>query len=290
MIKKAIILVMIACSILAASTFSVKADDNITVSDDANDVVFNLSEKVPRPNIDIASVSSIKTGGAVEIKLTLIDTGIIQDNENIVYYIYLTTSANEYEIVFSNGECIIYDANGVELEGIQYSGVGTTTLTINFDLLNSDEDPEELMGMTMEIAGTDSYYSDNTETGEPTITVDIGELYEGKVGESISFTATIDNGTPPYELQWDFGDGETSDEQNPSHVYNEEGTYDILLMVTDNESNYGFDNATVIISASGSDNDNGKSDSSGSGLTIFIVLIAIIVIAGVAVVVYIIRR
>ena len=288
MMKKAIILGMILCSILAASTFSVKADDNITVPDEENDVVLNYVQVVPRPDIDISSVSCIKTGGEVEIKLTIIATGEIQDNENVVYYIYLTTSENEYEIVFSNGECIVNDANGAELEGVQYSGIGTTTLTISFNLVNSDEDPQELMGMTLEIAGTDSYYSDNTETGEPTLTVDIGDIYEGKAGESISFTASVENGIPPYEFQWDFGDDENSEEQNPSHVFNEEGTYDILLMVTDNESNYGFDNATVVISASGNNND--KSDSSGSGLTIFIVLIAIIVIAGVAVVVYIIRK
>jgi PKD domain/Secretion system C-terminal sorting domain len=39
----------------------------------------------------------------------------------------------------------------------------------------------------------------------------------------------------PTEWLWDFGDGETSTEQHPSHTYDDEGTYEICLMVT-NES------------------------------------------------------
>jgi PKD repeat protein len=31
---------------------------------------------------------------------------------------------------------------------------------------------------------------------------------------------------------WDFGDGSTSDEPNPSHMYTEEGVYTVKLKVT----------------------------------------------------------
>jgi PKD repeat protein len=34
---------------------------------------------------------------------------------------------------------------------------------------------------------------------------------------------------------WDFGDGSTSTEQNPSHTYDTEGTYDVSLTVTDDD-------------------------------------------------------
>ena len=33
---------------------------------------------------------------------------------------------------------------------------------------------------------------------------------------------------------WDFGDGSTSDEQNPAHSYTEIGNYTVILTVTDN--------------------------------------------------------
>jgi PKD repeat protein len=35
--------------------------------------------------------------------------------------------------------------------------------------------------------------------------------------------------------QWDFGDGATSSERNPSHSYASAGTYQVLLLVTDDD-------------------------------------------------------
>jgi PKD repeat protein len=35
--------------------------------------------------------------------------------------------------------------------------------------------------------------------------------------------------------QWSFGDGTTSAEQNPVHVFAERGRYEVLLTVTDDE-------------------------------------------------------
>ena len=37
---------------------------------------------------------------------------------------------------------------------------------------------------------------------------------------------------------WDFGDGETTTEQNPSHIYHEPGIYDVLLTVTSVEGSH----------------------------------------------------
>ena len=57
-----------------------------------------------------------------------------------------------------------------------------------------------------------------------------------------SFTVSPTSGTAPLSVdfsdqssndpinwQWDFGDGDTSTEQNPSHTYNDEGTYTVTL-------------------------------------------------------------
>jgi PKD repeat protein len=35
---------------------------------------------------------------------------------------------------------------------------------------------------------------------------------------------------------WDFGDGTTSTEKNPTHIYHVEGTYTVSLTVTDNNN------------------------------------------------------
>lgn len=65
--------------------------------------------------------------------------------------------------------------------------------------------------------------------------VDAHGPYNGLVNESIKFTGSAENGTPPYEYHWDFGDGDTSNEQNPTHVYYDEGNYTVILSVTDGD-------------------------------------------------------
>jgi hypothetical protein len=49
----------------------------------------------------------------------------------------------------------------------------------------------------------------------------------------VVFEASIDGGTPPYTCQWDLGDGATSDECGPSHIYANPGTYNATITVTD---------------------------------------------------------
>lgn len=59
--------------------------------------------------------------------------------------------------------------------------------------------------------------------------VEVGDVvYFDGSGSSDTVTATED-----LEYYWDFDDGETSDLQSPTHVYDTEGEYEITLTVTD---------------------------------------------------------
>ena len=60
--------------------------------------------------------------------------------------------------------------------------------------------------------------------------------YLNFINQSIQFRGSAYGGIPDYSYNWDFGDGETSTEQNPTHIYTTEGKFDIILTVTD--SNY----------------------------------------------------
>jgi hypothetical protein len=71
------------------------------------------------------------------------------------------------------------------------------------------------------------------------ITVDAGGPDEGVIGEEILFEGTIPDGTPPYSWNWDFGDGNTSTLESPTHAYAQAGTYDVTLSATDNDGGYG---------------------------------------------------
>ena len=55
-------------------------------------------------------------------------------------------------------------------------------------------------------------------------------------GESIQCSATAsDPGDDILTYQWDFGDDSTSSEQNPTHVYADDDSYTVTLIVTDDD-------------------------------------------------------
>ena len=59
------------------------------------------------------------------------------------------------------------------------------------------------------------------------------------VGEPISFSdASGDNDGTIQRWDWDFGDGNTSMEQNPTHEYETAGTFEVSLTVTDDDGGY----------------------------------------------------
>jgi hypothetical protein len=57
--------------------------------------------------------------------------------------------------------------------------------------------------------------------------------YFGLINEPVSFEGDAEGEDPPFTWLWDFGDGETSDEQNPTHSYSNPGEYTVQLTVTD---------------------------------------------------------
>jgi hypothetical protein len=53
----------------------------------------------------------------------------------------------------------------------------------------------------------------------------------------VSFSSAIDGGAPAFSYQWNFGDGSSSTEANPTHTFDMTGTFDVTLTVTDSRSN-----------------------------------------------------
>jgi hypothetical protein len=50
---------------------------------------------------------------------------------------------------------------------------------------------------------------------------------------SLSVTASVSGGSPPYQFQWSFGDGGAASGPGASHVYLQRGIYQVQLTVTD---------------------------------------------------------
>jgi len=70
--------------------------------------------------------------------------------------------------------------------------------------------------------------------------------YEGRANEKINFHGSAYGGYKPYSWLWEFGDGTTSNEQNPKHMYGKEGIYKVTLTVTDSKG-YSDTNYTLAI-------------------------------------------
>jgi chitodextrinase len=77
--------------------------------------------------------------------------------------------------------------------------------------------------------------------------VDAGDEYDGIVGEPVQFNGNASGGMESYTWYWDFGDGNTSTEQEPEHTYALAGNYSAILTVTDDIGNTASDDADVFI-------------------------------------------
>jgi uncharacterized membrane protein len=60
-------------------------------------------------------------------------------------------------------------------------------------------------------------------------------FFKIRVGEDAPFFGAAKGGTPPYQFEWDFGDGSVSQVQNATHVYTQVGNYTVTLTVSDSK-------------------------------------------------------
>ena len=103
----------------------------------------------------------------------------------------------------------------------------------------------------------------HTATSSQTITVSdstsplsataSGNPTSGQIPLTTNFTGSAAGGTPPYTYSWNFGDSgsssNTSTAQNPSHTYNNVGSFTATLTVTDSASPTHTATSTVAVTA-----------------------------------------
>jgi hypothetical protein len=71
---------------------------------------------------------------------------------------------------------------------------------------------------------------------------------ESIVPATFRFSAHITGGTEPYTISWDFGDrSEDSDEQSVEHTFDEAGTYNVAVAVTDSDGETASDSLEITV-------------------------------------------
>ena len=164
-------------------------------------------------------------------------------------------------VLKDSGEEIVFDVPSGDLK-IQQPFVikpGNTTIDVEIDLDKSvlyvpQGGVYKLLPVISKVEvngkggnGDDDDDEDDDEEDEEELKVDAGDEYEGEIGETIEFEGEAEGGKEPYNWSWDFGDGNTSFMQNPTHVYNESGNYTAILTVIDDEGTSVSDSAMVEI-------------------------------------------
>ena len=88
-------------------------------------------------------------------------------------------------------------------------------------------------------AGSEEYELDVIVEGEPD---------EGAPPLTVKFQGYVEEDEGgPWKFAWDFGDGATSTEQNPTHTYEKEGEYTAKLTVTDTRNYTGDDEIDIFV-------------------------------------------
>jgi PKD repeat protein len=126
---------------------------------------------------------------------------------------------NSYEWDFNNDGTP--DSSAVN-PNYAYTSVGTYTVVLTATYLFSSDTESKTGYITVVYAPVAAFSADRTAA---------------VVGQPIIFTNASSGGAGALTYQWDFGDGQTSNEQSPTHAYSAFGTYTVKLTVTDSASN-----------------------------------------------------
>jgi PKD repeat protein len=161
----------------------------------------------------------------------------------------------------STADSVQFTDTSVDLDGTVASwawdfGDGTLS-TLQSPSHQYDDDGTYGVSLTVtdDDGATDTVSMDVVVTNEPPTADFTCQPTQAFINEQIDFTdqSTDSDGTISQWL-WDFGDGATSIDQNPTHSYTDPGTYTVTLTVTDDDGDTDVSTDSVTILAQGGGN------------------------------------
>ncbi len=142
----------------------------------------------------------------------------------------------DYRWTFGDGSS---SSSRVPVHTYRYPGTYTATFRVTDDDGDTDTD-----SVTIRVYG-EGYYD-----GRPVAHASASPT-AGNAPLSVQFTGSATGGDYPYTYYWVFGDGRTSMNQNPSHVYTTPGTYSVKFVVRDADGDEGSQRVTISVTGAG---------------------------------------
>jgi len=89
--------------------------------------------------------------------------------------------------------------------------------------------------------------------GAPFLTANLNaNPTSGQAPLLVNFSGSASGGKAPYNYSWNFGDGNTSVQQNPTHTYQQANSYTTILIVTDSENKQATASRAIVVDATSS--------------------------------------
>jgi len=152
-------------------------------------------------------------------------------------------------VLKDSGEEIVFDVPSGDLK-IQHPFIiqeDSTTIDVDIDLEKSVLYVPQggVYKLLPVISRINIEYGDGDDDDD--FEANAGDDYKGTLGELIDFNVSAWGGVEPYSWNWDFGDGNSSTDQNTTHAYSSGGDYEVLFTVTDDTGAIATDEIEIEI-------------------------------------------
>jgi outer membrane protein assembly factor BamB len=168
------------------------------------------------------------------------DTGGLEWSYQISGSVESSPAVADGKVYFATDPCCGFTSYFVCLNAY----TGSLTWDYNFNTqLHTKSSPALAASKVFVGSGDGKVYS----FGDIEFLADANGPYLGSINSSVDFTGSVYGGQPGFSWYWDFGDGATSTEQNPTHIYTSLGAYAVTLTVNDNLGQIATDDTEVLV-------------------------------------------
>ena len=188
----------------------------------------------------VTPIHTYTSSGVYEVILTVTDDVGLTDKDTVQVTVDpappVANAGGPYTAAV--GDPITFDGSGSSGEGTltYYWQFGDGSESSGDTVVYSYSTPDTfqvILTVTSEY-GSDSDTTEARVPSELPPTADAGGIYSGLTGQAVQFDGSGSRGGGLSYL-WDFGDGYTSTNQKPTHIYLSPGTYTVILTVTNTQ-------------------------------------------------------